>query len=128
MEGDKTILCRNCNAQINKNITSDNNTFIYFENGDQYTITIAEGFYEIRSLYQEIQRLMKDNGHEDAIEIIPNLNTSHCMLKIKANFAVQFGNKIKTFHKILGFREGIYSYIFGDNNYISENEMNITGM
>ncbi len=61
MEGDKTILCRNCNAQINKNITSENNTFIYFENGDQYTITIPEGFYEIRSRYQEIQRLMKDN-------------------------------------------------------------------
>ncbi len=70
---------------------------------------------------------MKENGHEDdAVEIIPNINTSHCMLKIKSNYVVQFSNKSKTFNKILGFKEGIYSYIWGDNTNISQNEMNIT--
>ncbi len=128
----ETILCKNCNAKLNyfnifENITSDNNVFIYFVHGDQYIITMPEGAYEIGWFNKEIRRPMKENGHEDAIEIIPNINTSHCVLKLKENYAVQFSNKSKTFHKILGFKEGIYSYIFGDNTYISQNVINITG-
>jgi len=130
-----TILCQNCNAKIMffnifKNITPDKNNFIYFVNGDQYTITIPQGSYEISYLNKEIRRLMKENEHEDAIEIIPNISTYHCVLKIKANYAVQFSKKSKTFHKILGFKEGIYSAMHSnlhEVSYISQDFINITG-
>jgi hypothetical protein len=97
----KTVLCQNCNVKITcfnifENITSQNNNFIYFVNGDQYIITLPEGAYEIGWLNKEIRRQMKENGHEDAIEIISNINTSHCVLNLKANYAVQFSNKSKT--------------------------------
>ncbi len=128
----ETVLCENCKVMINKNITSENNKFIYFVNGDQYILTIPEGYYEIRTLCQEIQKQMQENNHKDGIEIIPNINTFHSILKIKKYYAVQFSNKSKTFHKILGFEAGIYSERYHDENhydasYISQNPINITG-
>ncbi len=113
MDGEKTVLCEKCKVKIAynvfENITSYNNIFIYFVNGDQYTIRIPEGCYAIRDLNQEIGKQMKENGHEVAIEIFTDLNTHHSILKIKANYAVQFSNRSKTFYKIRGFKEGIYT-------------------
>jgi hypothetical protein len=117
-------LCENCKIK-NKNITSENNTFIYFMDGDQYTISIPEGFYAIEDLNKEVHKQMQENKHNVGIHTILNLNTSHCILKINKNYAVQFGNKSRTFHKILGFVEGIYSD--NDVSYNSQNKINITG-
>jgi hypothetical protein len=124
----ETVLCENCKVMINKNITSENNNFIYFANGDQYILTIPEGAYTIYALIKEIQRMMKENSHENVIKIFPNPHTSHCELRfLRGNFAIQFGNKSKTFHKILGFRKGVYSSMYDDKIYISQNPINITG-
>ncbi len=74
-----TDSCENCKIK-NKNITSANNTFIYFMDGDQYTISIPEGFYAIEDLNKEVHKQMQENKHNVGVHLIPNLNTSHCIL------------------------------------------------
>ncbi len=72
---------------------------------------------------------MKDNGHDEAIEILTNLNTSHSILKVKPNYKVWFNDKC-TFNKILGFKEGLYCVSHdhkGCVNYVSQKAINITG-
>jgi len=62
------------------NIDSSNNNFRYSsDNGKTWTnIDIPEGSYEITAINAYMQRVMKDNGHYDAV------NDKHC-ITIAAN-------------------------------------------
>ena len=110
------------------NIDSSNNNFKYSpDNGESwFTIAIPEGSYEITGINHFIQRMLKQNGHFDAVNdtycvtLAANSNTLKCILEIAPNYKVDLTmeNSIRT---VLGFNRLIYSTGYNE----SENIVNI---
>jgi len=94
------------------NVDSSNNQFTYTaDNGKLWqTVTIPEGSYEITDLNNLLKASLAAQGHQDVIELQPNLNTLKCVLTIKKlDFAVSF-EAARSLRNVLGFGEKIYRY------------------
>jgi hypothetical protein len=92
------------------NVDSTNNQFDYMVGKDQRKITIPEGAYEIADIASFLITALGREGQTDVIEIIPNVNTLKCSLKIKKpNFSVSFVGD-RTLRDLLGFEAKIYNY------------------
>ena len=111
------------------NVTSTNNIFRYsVDSGNTWKlITIETGSYEIESINDEIQRLMKTNGDWDAansayfITLSANTSTLKSIIDItNANYRIDFtiSNSVRS---ILGFD----SVILSQGHNVSENIVNI---
>ena len=86
-----------------KNITKDNNKFIYTDDKDElFIISIPTGVYDFEMLFKTIQKLMTENDHENVVKFSINMNTFCSTIDIiKPGFKVIFNNL--TFGSMLGF-------------------------
>src|SRR5207253_9974832 len=75
------------------NVDESNNRFEYStDDGNTWkSITIPEGSYEITDLDSLIKSRLSHQGLDDVMELLPNVNTLKCILKIKKlQFMVSF--------------------------------------
>lgn len=107
------------------NIDASNNKFRYSPNNGAtwVDIEIPVGSYEIKDLNDQIQRVMKENGH---ITLESNNNTLRTALEISKNYKVDFtiGNSIRT---VLGFNALVYSSGYNESENIV-NIMNVSSL
>jgi hypothetical protein len=107
------------------NIDASNNKFRYSPNNGAtwVDIEIPVGSYEIKDLNDQIQRVMKENGH---ITLQSNNNTLRTALEISKNYKVDFtiGNSIRT---VLGFNAQVYSSGYNESENIV-NIMNVSSL
>jgi PHD/YefM family antitoxin component YafN of YafNO toxin-antitoxin module len=107
------------------NIDASNNKFRYSPNNGAtwVDIEIPVGSYEIKDLNDQIQRVMKENGH---ITLESNNNTLRTALEISKNYKVDFtiGNSIRT---VLGFNAQVYSSGYNESENIV-NIMNVSSL
>ena len=107
------------------NIDETKNNFKYSPNGQTpwVNIDVPEGCYEITDINENIQRIMKENGHYNSangeyyITIEPNNNTLKTVLNIKGDYMVDFmpNNSIRT---VLGFNNWIYSGGYNESEHL----------
>jgi hypothetical protein len=110
------------------NIDATNNNFRYSpDNGTTwFNIDIPEGSYEIVDINEYIQRNLKDN---ESITIEPNNNTLKSVLRIAANYKVDF-TTTNSIRSVLGFNSKVYTagYTESENivNIITINSVRVT--
>ena len=102
------------------NVTEKNNIIEYSHNGQDKTITIPPGSYEMKGLSKEVLRQLQTNGDNKAIKFYPNSNTFKSILVIDSGYTVKFTHR-NSIKKLLGFTQDSYSE--GINN--SEKLVNI---
>ena len=105
------------------NIHAKNNNFRYSPDARKtwWNINIPEGTYEIEDINKYIQRVMKDNTHDNfSISIEPNNNTLKCVLNIVGNYSIDFSTP-NSIRSILGFNAKVYAAGYHE----SENIVNI---
>lgn len=87
------------------NVDESNNTFDFVYNGNNYSLTIAPGSYEITDIEKYLQQKLAEifvgeNYKQEFISLKPNNNTLKCV--IKSIFKIDFTPK-NTIGRILGF-------------------------
>ena len=102
------------------NVTEKNNIVEYTHNGEDKTITIPPGSYEMKGLNREVMRQLQTNGDNKAILFYPNSNTFKTVMKIKDGYTIKFTHE-KNIKKLLGFTQNSYN----TGMYYSEKLVNI---
>lgn len=62
-----------------------NNTMTYTYDGVPYTITLADGSYDIRSINREVQRQMKINNHYTPADVVVGVIEDQYFISIESN-------------------------------------------
>lgn len=108
------------------NISNFNNTIEYVNTRTKLLkrIVIPTGSYEFNGLNKEIERQLKNNGDNEAFELIANLNTFKSILNIKEGYKVKFTHA-QSLKSILGFTGSQYnSGIHSSENIVNILEIN----
>ena len=100
------------------NIHAGNNSFRYSADGgaNWFPIALSIGSYGIEDINNEIQRLLRLNGHKTKIILDANRATLRATLTLARDYQVDFDveNSINT---VLGFGRKVYAYDRGTNGY-----------
>jgi hypothetical protein len=104
------------------NIDNLSNLFVYDYNGEEFTITLPVGAYEIDSLNDYIQKQLMKNTHAELFDIRANHTTLRCIININMlNTKIKF-NHDKSLKYLLGFERDILEDV---GEHESENIVNI---
>ena len=104
LQGDYKIALQSLSTYYSwSNITDKNNSLVYEKDGDEKTIIIPEGAYDVKDLALFIRDKLKSLGDEDAFRLGASFNTGKAVLDIKEGYTVDM---IKSsIGLILGFTE-----------------------